>query len=132
MADYATVADLTALWRPLTAAEQNMAAQLLPMISAEIRIRAKEVGKDFDTLVAASTDLAAIAKSVTCDVAKRYICDVTDDGPSMTQMSQGAGGYTVSGSFLVPGGGLFLKRTELTRLGLRRQRIGVIEFYDLD
>lgn len=134
MADYATAADLAALWRPLTTAETEIAGQLMPMISAEIRARARDAGKDFDALIAAdeSGDLALIAKSVSCDVAKRYLCDVASDGPSLTQMSQGAGGYTVSGSFLVPGGGLFLKRTELARLGLRRQKIGVIELYGMD
>lgn len=131
MADYATAADLASLWKPLTAAEQEMAGQLMTLISAEIREKARQSGRDFDAMLSAdeSGDLALLAKSVCCDVAKRYICDVTSDGPSMTQMSQGAGGYTVSGSFLVPGGGLFLKKSELDRLGLRRQRYGVIEFY---
>ncbi|MBO7670896.1 MAG: hypothetical protein J6S60_09940 [Oscillospiraceae bacterium] len=131
MADYATVADLVALWRPLTTAEREMAAQLIPMVSAEIRAKAKQYGKDFDELIAGDDtgDLTQVVRSVCCDVVRRYMCDVSADGPSLTQMSQGAGGYTVSGSFLVPGGGLFLKRSELDRLGLRRQRIGVIEFY---
>jgi len=45
-------------------------------------------------------------------------------------MSQSALGYSVSGTFLVPGGGLFIKRSELARLGLLRQRVEVIELYD--
>jgi hypothetical protein len=47
----------------------------------------------------------------------------------MTQMSESALGYTVSGTYLSPGGGLFIKKTELARLGLRRQRIGVVNLY---
>lgn len=131
MADYATVDDLAALWKPLTTAEREMAGQILPLISAEIRSKARECGKSFDAMIAAdeSGDLAQLAKSVSCDVCRRYMQDVTADGPAMTQMSQAAGGYTVSGTFLVPGGGLFLKKSEMARLGLRRQRIGVIEFY---
>jgi hypothetical protein len=35
----------------------------------------------------------------------------------------------VSGSFLSPGGGIFIKNDELKRLGILRQRIGVIEPY---
>ena len=50
----------------------------------------------------------------------------------MEQMSQSALGYSVSGTFLVPGGGLFIKKSELARLGLRRQRIGVIDIYGND
>ena len=48
----------------------------------------------------------------------------------MTQYSESALGYSVSGSFLVPGGGLFIKDSELKRLGFKKQRYGVIEFYD--
>jgi hypothetical protein len=52
----------------------------------------------------------------------------TDQEP-MTQMSESALGYSFQGSFLVPGGGLFIKKSELARLGLKRQRYGVIDFY---
>ena len=48
----------------------------------------------------------------------------------MTQYSQSALGYSVSGTYLVPGGGIFIKNTELKILGLKNQRYGVIEFYD--
>lgn len=40
----------------------------------------------------------------------------TDQEP-MTQLTQAAGGYSASGSFLVPGGGLFIKKAELARAG---------------
>ena len=36
----------------------------------------------------------------------------------------------MSGTYLVPGGGLFIKKSELSRLGLRKQKIGTIEMYD--
>ena len=69
-----------------------------------------------------------VAKSVTVDVVARTLMTSTDHEP-MTQMTQSAGGYSATGTFLVPGGGLFIKKSELARLGLRRQRIGVIDFY---
>lgn len=129
MAAYATVSDLTALWRPLSDAEQAMAGNLLDLVSSEIREKARQLGRDFDAMLEDDTDLADVARSVCCDVVRRYMCDLSaGDSPAMSQMSQAAGGYTVSGTFLSPGGGLFLKRTELARLGLRRQRYGVIEF----
>ena len=70
-------------------------------------------------------------KSVTVDIVARVLMTSTNAEP-MTQMSQSALGYTVSGTYLVPGGGLFIKKTELARLGLRRQRYGVIDFYGND
>lgn len=73
--------------------------------------------------------LASVAKSVTVDVVARTLMTPTDETP-MTQMTQSGLGYSVSGTYLVPGGGLFIKRSELARLGLRRQQIGVINLYD--
>ena len=48
----------------------------------------------------------------------------------MTQESQSALGYSWSGTYFNAGGGLFVKNSELKRLGLRRQKIEVIEPYD--
>lgn len=126
--DYATVEDLALLWRPMTPQEEARAEQLLPIICASLRTEADRVGKDLDAMVSADADLAAVAKSVTVDVAARTLMTSTDQEP-MTQVSQGAGGYSTSGTFLVPGGGLFIKKSELARLGLRRQRYGVMEPY---
>ena len=50
----------------------------------------------------------------------------------MTQFAESALGYSVSGSYLVPGGGLFIKDSELKRLGLKKQRYGVIDIYGTD
>ena len=130
MADYATVQDVQTLWRTLTAAEQTRAEALIPVICSSLRQEAAKVHKDLDAMVEADQDLAAVAKSVTVDVVARTLMTSTSQEP-MTQFSEAALGYSVSGSFLVPGGGLFIKKSELARLGLRRQQIGVIEFYGI-
>ena len=126
--NYATVDDMNKLWRPLTAQEQERATALLEVVSASLRAEATKVGKNLDDMIESNADLAIVAKSVTVDVVARTLMTSTDQEP-MTQMSQSAGGYSVSGTYLVPGGGLFIKKTELARLGLRRQRIGVMEIY---
>jgi len=131
MADFATVADVKALWRDLSTAETTRVTALLPIISDSLRVEAKKVGKDLDTMVAADTALANVAKSVTVDVIARTLMTATDEEP-MTQVPQSALGYSVSGTYLVPGGGLFIKKSELARLGLRRQRYGVIDLYGTD
>ena len=128
---YATLEDLAALWRPMTAAEQARASPLLEVVSASLDVEARKVGKDLSALVAADPSLAIVAKSVTVDVVARTLMTSTNQEP-MTQFTQSAGGYSASGSFLVPGGGLFIKKSELARLGLRLQRIGVIEPYAVD
>lgn len=79
-------------------------------------------------MVAADDIYASVVQSVTVDVVARTLMTATNQEP-MTQSTESALGYSWSGSFLVPGGGLFIKNSELSRLGLRRQRYGVIEFY---
>lgn len=126
---FATVSDIESLWRPLTGDEQYRALELLQVVSDSLRVEADKVGKSLDKMIAEQPSLATVAKSVTVDVVARTLMTSTSQEP-MTQMTQSALGYSFQGSFLVPGGGLFIKKSELARLGLRKQRYGVIEPYD--
>lgn len=125
---YATVEDMITLWREMTTQEQERAAALLDVVSDSLRVEARKVGKDLDAMVSANPALKSVAKSVTVDVTARALMTSTTDEP-MTQMSQSAMGYSFQGSYLIPGGGLFIKKSELARLGLRRQRIGGREIW---
>ena len=131
MENFATIEDLELLWRPLKPSEEERADSLLEVVSASLRSEAIKRGKNLDKMIADNESLAIVAKSVTVDVVARTLMTSTDQEP-MAQMSESALGYSVSGTFLVPGGGLFIKKSELARLGLRRQRYGVIDFYDAD
>ena len=128
MSAFATTQDLIDLWRPLTREEEDRAENLLIIVSDELRLRANDVGKDLDEMIEATPALANVAKSVTCDVVARMLMTSTDQEPT-TQFSQSALGYSVSGTYLVPGGGLFIKKNELARLGLKRQKIGGISMF---
>lgn len=131
MADYATVDDVIALFRALTPEELSKVEHLLPVVSDELRQKAHDVGKDLDDMIGNGDVLPNVVKSVVVDVVARTLMTPTNEAP-MSQYSESALGYTFSGTFLVPGGGLFVKKSELERLGLRRQRIGVIELYGDD
>lgn len=126
MNSYATIEDLTKIWRSMTGEEEAKAETLLPLVSSSLRYEAKKVGKNLDEMVQNDADLAEVAKSVTCDVVARNLMTSTDSEP-LQQFSQSAGGYTLSGTYLIPGGGLYIKKSELARLGLKRQRLGVID-----
>ena len=126
---FATIQDLQNLWRQITSDEMNRALELLEVVSDSLRVEADKVGKDLDLMIADKPHLKSVAKSVVVDIVARTLMTSTDQEP-MTQMTQSALGYSMQGSFLVPGGGLFIKKSELNRLGLRRQRYGVIEPYD--
>lgn len=128
MAAFATVDDMTTLWRPLTVDEQTRAEALLSLVSDCLRAEADRLGKDLDMMVNSSPSLAAVAKSVTVDVAARTLMTSTDQEP-LSQFTQTAGPYSATGTYLIPGGGLLIKRAELARLGLRRQKVGVVDLY---
>lgn len=131
MADFATVQDIVELFRELTPEELSRASSLLLVVSDSLRVEARNVGKNLDEMVETDQAYASVVKSVTVDVVSRTLMTSTEQEP-MTQMSESALGYSFQGSFLVPGGGLFIKNTELARLGLRKQRFGVIDFYGTD
>lgn len=131
MSDFATIKDVENLFRPLNNSEMKRAMGLLPVVSDSIRQEAIKVGKDIDAMLKSDQLLENVVKSVVVDVVARTLMTSTNSEP-MTQTSQSALGYTFSGTYLVPGGGLFIKKSELARLGLRRQRYGGIELYGND
>lgn len=128
MTPFATVDDMTKLWRPMTAEEQERASALLELVSDCLRAEAEKVGKVLDEMVSFNPNIAAVAKSVTVDVAARTMMTSTDQEP-LSQFTQTAGPYSATGTYLIPGGGLFIKRAELARLGLRRQKFGTVNLY---
>ena len=129
MGPFATVDDVEELWRTLKESETTRATKLLEVVSDSLRMEADKVGKDLDKMIDEKPSyFINVVKSVVVDIVGRTLMTSTDSEP-MTQTTESALGYSWSGSFLVPGGGLFIKNTELSRLGLRKQRYGVIDFY---
>lgn len=124
---FATVQDIETLWRPLSAPEQSKAAALLPLVSDELRVLAREVDKDLDALASADEAYASVLKIVTVDVTVRVLRQSTE-GEAMTQEAQSALGYSWSGTYAVAGGGIAnaILNNDLKKLGLKRQQIGVI------
>ena len=127
MDDFATITDLAMLWRELLPEEQYRATALLPVVSDSLREEAKRVGKDLDEM-ALVPSYASVLKSVTVDIVSRTLLTSTSNEPS-TQSTYSALGYSQTATFLVPGGGLFIKKSELEKLGLRRQRYGTLDPY---
>ena len=128
---FATVDDLNLLWRALEHEEIPRAEELLKVVSHVLRVEARKVKKDLDLMVKGDESYAYLVKSVVVDVVARTLMTSTNQEP-MTQYSESALGYSMSGSFLVPGGGLFIKDAELKRLGFKKQRFGVIDFYGIN
>lgn len=127
---YLSIDELMTLWRPLKQDEMERARALIDKVEANLKVEAKRVSKDIDELVK-DKDYLDLYKSIVCDIVARNLMTSTDQEP-MIQSAESALGYSFSGTYLVPGGGLFIKKDELKRLGLRTQKYGVIDFYGKD
>lgn len=130
MADaFATVQDyLNLTGQTLTAEQQERVSNLLSVASDRLRQTAMNNGSDLDNMIATGRVLENVAKAITVDIVARTMATPTDEAP-VTQYSQSALGYTVSGTYLNAGGGIYIKQSELKALGLSKQRYGFIELY---
>lgn len=134
MSSFATLAEvITLTGKSLTAAEQNRIEALLPLVSDLIRSEGVKVGKDIDAMFEESMTYASVVKLVTVDVVLRIMRQSNDTEP-MSQESQSALGYSWSGTYAIPGGGMAtaLLNNDLKRLGLKRQRYGTLEMFGDD
>lgn len=107
--------------------EQERANALLPLVCDALRTAAKDIGKDLDRM-AEDESYSNLLKLVTCDIVARAMRQSVKGDP-MSQESQSALGYTWSGTYAIPGGGVAqaIMKNDLKRLGLRRQQLGVID-----
>lgn len=122
---FATVEDIQRLYRPLSAAEQDRADALLPLVSDEIRVLGRNYGKDIDARIKVDSAYESVVKIVTCDVTFRILRQNTE-GDAISQESQSALGYSWSGTFAVAGGGIAnsILNNDLKKLGLLKQKMG--------
>ena len=132
MSSFATINDVILLTGKEYEAEQHDRIEtLIDLVSDALRYEAEKVGKNIDDMIAAKPSFASVVKIVTVDVVARVMRQ-SQDGEPMSQESQSALGYTWSGTYAIPGGGIAgaIMRNDLKRLGLKRQQYGVMELWD--
>lgn len=128
MNPFLTVEELELLFRPLTDDEKAKAEAVIPLVSDALRQEAKRMKMDLDALAQDDASYASTLKLVTNDIVQRVIRQSTT-GDALSQETRGALGYSWSGTFAIPGGGVAqaIMRNDLKRLGIRRQKYGFIE-----
>ena len=132
MTNLASVNDVNTIWKPLSNAEQEQVEVLLPVVSDSLRQEAKRVGKDLDEMIAKGEILPNVVKSVVVDIISRYLDQLSSDNAStLSQESQSALGYSWSGTYVNTGGGMSILKKDLKRLGLTRQRFGMVDLYGI-
>lgn len=104
---------------------------MLPLVSDLIRTEGNKYGVDVDARVTADAAYESVVKLITCDVTTRAMRQSMTGDP-ISQESQSGLGYTWSGTYAIPGGGIAmsLMNNERKLLGFRRQRYGVMELWD--
>ena len=133
-AAFAELSDLLTLSGATYDETQTARAEaLLPLVSDLIRSEGSRVGKDIDLLIMSDEAYASVVKLVTCDVVARIMRQSTTGEP-MSQESQGALGYTWSGTYAIPGGGaaMSLMNNERKMLRLRVQRYGAEDVWEAE
>ena len=129
---YATVDDVTKLWRALTVDEQEKVEALIPVVSDSLRQKAKAVDKDLDQMISSGDLMENVVKSVVVDIIARYLDQLSSDHSStVSQETQSALGYSWTGTYVNTGGGLSILDKDLKRLGLKRQRYGMVDLYGI-
>lgn len=125
MANITTIEELKLLFRDLSDAETVRAEALIGAVEDTLRQEADRVGKDIDVMIASNILRKDVFVSVVSAVVGRVLNTSTTAEP-VVQTSQSGLGYTASATYLVPGGGIFIKNSELKTLGLRRQQMGMV------
>lgn len=131
MSDFAVLQDVMDSYGSLSQNQQERVTALLSDISNALRYEAKKVGKDLDDMIEKEPTLSSVAKMVTVDIIERILRQ-DKSGEPMAQESQSALGYSWSGTYAIPGGGAAnaIMNNDLKRLGLKRQRYGVIDLWE--
>lgn len=129
--NYATIEDLELAWKTLTESEKAKAEEFIKEASAKIRLKAKKKNKDFDEMLAEDEDLAEVTKGLVCNVVKNAM-NTPIDQEAISQMSIAAGGYSWSGTYSNPGGGVRFTKNDWKVLGLGSQLYGGLDVYGMD
>ena len=115
---YATVSDIEARWRELTADEESKAGVLLDDAAAIL-----DTLGVFDS---ADPNVAANLRTVSCNMVIRSMSASQSDSYGMSQGSMTAGPYTQSWTFANPSGDMYLTKMEKRLLGITSGYIGSI------
>ena len=124
MEPFATVSDVKELWREMTEEETKRAEKLLGVVSDCLRVEADKVGKDLDAMIEQKPFLKSVAKSVTVECGCQDTYDFDRLGSRWRRSPNRRLATLGPGTYLVPGGALFIKKSELSRLGLEKTKDG--------
>ena len=112
-------------------ADLERVVALLPLVSDLIRVEGRKCGVDVDERIETDSAYESVVKMITCDVVSRAMRQ-SKTGDPLSQESQSGLGYSWSGTYAIPSGGvaMSLMNNERKMLGFKRQKYGVMEIWD--
>lgn len=128
---YASVSDITAIGRTLSAQQETAAGVLLTQASAALRLEAADYGVSIDGRIAdpvSGEDYALLVKSVIVAAVCRAL-DSAEQSAAVQSASETLGPYQYNYSYLNAGRQLYFMKTELQQLGILRQTVGFADLY---
>lgn len=131
-AAFVTLAELEALTGVrYTDDDLTRAEVMLPLVSDLIRVEGRKCGVDVDERIETDSAYESVVKMITCDVVSRAMRQ-SKTGDPLSQESQSGLGYSWSGTYAIPSGGvaMSLMNNERKMLGFKRQKYGVMEIWD--
>ena len=131
-AAFVTLGELEALTGVrYTDEDLTRAETMLPLVSDLIRVEGRKYGVDVDAKIESDSAYESVVKMITCDVVGRAMRQ-SKTGDPLSQESQSGLGYSWSGTYAIPSGGvaMSLMNNERKMLGFKRQRYGVMELWD--
>jgi hypothetical protein len=118
MEPYATIADLSAFWRPVTAGQETeRATALLVLASNRLRGKAVEYGFNMDIKTTADAVYKSNVQFVVLESVKRAM-QTDQNVPPVDSYQKAAGPYSENYKFTNPSGDLWFKGSELAEIGL--------------
>ena len=131
-AAFVTLAELEALTGVRYTDDDLVRAEtMLPLVSDLIRVEGHKCGVDVDARIETDSAYESVVKMITCDVVSRAMRQ-SKTGDPLSQESQSGLGYSWSGTYAIPSGGvaMSLMNNERKMLGFKRQKYGVMEIWD--
>ena len=131
-AAFVTLAELEALTGVrYTDDDLTRVEAMLPLVSDLIRVEGRKCGVDVDERIETDSAYESVVKMITCDVVSRAMRQ-SKTGDPLSQESQSGLGYSWSGTYAIPSGGvaMSLMNNERKMLGFKRQKYGVMEIWD--
>lgn len=132
MTVYATTDDVIKYRGPQSASVLEMLDAHLEGCSARLRLFARHASIDLDELYNSDEDLKIVITERVVDSVISKLSSNTGNEPLMSQFSQAAGGYSISGTYVNIGGDYYFPKNFLRDIGITRQKISSFEVFEYE